>query len=146
MNIRSLQLVIIVFVGGLFLLYFFRAPLLSALDELKLLPRDERLTELYLNNIEKLPSAINAGQTVTFSFTIRNLEGTTVEYPYVVFMQQNGVTVATIDQSSVSLLDGEIKTIGQSYTFETTPETTVTVFIHLLDQNQTLHFILPQSD
>jgi hypothetical protein len=52
------------------------------MDEWRLLPRAERVTELYFTNYRQLPTSANAGAQQTVAFTVHNLEHRTTDYHY----------------------------------------------------------------
>ena len=56
----------------------------SQLDAWRLLPRPERLTELYFIHNAHLPVVLKPGKTQAVGFTIHNLEHQTTTYRYVV--------------------------------------------------------------
>lgn len=47
-----------------------------------ILPRPQRLTELYFTDYTKLPQLLRAGDTQTLTFTVHNLEHQTTTYHY----------------------------------------------------------------
>jgi len=78
------------------------------LDGWGLLPRHERLTELYLPDAESLAHTYTAGSPHDVRFEIRNLEGATQTYRYTVTVrQENGKGTTKIDNGSVTLRNGE---------------------------------------
>ena len=124
----------------------------SGLTQLKLLPEPERFTELYFNDYAafagKLPKTIAKGETISFSFTIHNLEGKKMNYPYVVYMVDGTFhATTTIQQKAVLLDDNASTTIPVTYTFRSAnPPAQETVFISLPDQNLELHFFVPNKN
>ncbi len=70
---------------------------LIALD---LLPKPEKLTELYFNNGANLPSSATANQPIQFSFVIHNLETTDYQYKYAISVNANG-TRQIVDSGTV---------------------------------------------
>jgi hypothetical protein len=121
---------------------FHQSAVLAKLNDWKLVPQSEPVTELYLNDYLTFPDQIVKGMTVPFSFTIHNLEGKYMTYPYGVYLQTvDGVRIA-IASSSVSLADTESRKISESYTFASN-SAGVTVFIELPSVGEELHFALP---
>ncbi len=112
---------------------------IAQMNDWKLLPQDEPFTELFLNNHLDLPKEIVKGQTVSFSFTIHNLEGKTMTYPYVVYLKTDGGYQIPIAHDSVTVNNKQARTIVESYTFKNADQN-VTVFIELSGVNQNLHF------
>jgi hypothetical protein len=105
-------------------------------------PQQERTTELYINNYLNFPKQITKGQTVPFSFTVHNLEGTTTTYPFRVYLVSADNTQVRIASSTVTVHDGESKVVNLSYTFKTAGAV-ATVFIELPTVHESLHFALP---
>lgn len=66
---------------ALFLL-FGRTTLTGQLHAWKLLPRPERLTELYFSDPTHLPATYTPGRTQSVSFTVHNFEHQTTDYRY----------------------------------------------------------------
>ncbi|MEK7643586.1 MAG: DUF1616 domain-containing protein [Patescibacteria group bacterium] len=117
---------------------------IAKLNDWKLLPQEESFTELFLNNHLDLPKQVEKGQTVQFSFTIHNLEGKTMTYPYVVYLKTDGGYRIPIARDSVTLSNKQVRTVGESYTFKNSNQK-VTIFIEFLGRGQNLHFRLPST-
>jgi len=116
----------------------------AKLGEWKLLPQQDRFTELYLNDNLEVPKQINSGDTVSFSFTIHNLEGQSTTYPYAVyFVDSSGITT-TIDSRPIILADNKSTVINEAYVFKESRDQ-VTFFISLPQQNELLHFFVPDK-
>lgn len=126
-------------------LFTHQSAVVAQMNEWKLLPQDEAFTELFLNNHLNLPKEIVKGQTVSFSFTIHNLEGKTVKYPYVVYLQTDKGERISIAYNAVTLMDKESRIINEEYTFKTQITKPVTVFIKLSNTGENLHFFLPST-
>src|SRR3989344_1604571 len=60
------------------------------IDTFGLSAKHTPLTELFFTDYLALPTTIKAGQTVPIDFTIRNVEGTDVQYPYTVYLVTTG--------------------------------------------------------
>ncbi|MDO8741964.1 MAG: DUF1616 domain-containing protein [bacterium] len=125
-------------------LFTHQSAVVAQLNEWKLFPQAESFTELFLNNHLDLPKQVEKGQTVQFSFTIHNLEGKTMTYPYVVYLKTDGGYRIPIARNSVTLAHKESRLIKESYTFKN-PKQKVTVFIELSGMSQNLHFRLPSA-
>lgn len=131
---------------AIFSVYAYRDAVYTKLNDFKLIPQEERFTELYLNDYLTFPKEIVKGQKVTFSFTVHNLEGKTVTYPYVAYLKTEDGYRISIARGSVTLADKESRIVTESYTFKSALKTEkVTVFIELPDQGQSLHFKLPST-
>jgi len=102
-------LVAAIFIGG----YAHRALIVRRLDTWKLLPRPERLTELYFDNITGLPTKITPATPQPVGFVVHNLEARTVEYHYV-------LRVASLDGKIVRELGNGSFRLEANHTLTTT--------------------------
>ncbi|MBM3272301.1 hypothetical protein FJY94_03450 [Candidatus Kaiserbacteria bacterium] len=75
----------------------------------------ESFTELYLDDHVRLMEQVAQGAPLSFSFTIRNLEGATTSYRYRVFVESRMGVRQSIAEDLVTLADGESATIPQMY-------------------------------
>jgi len=130
---------------AVFVFYRFRSEIHAQMDEWKLIPKQERFTELYLNDHVNLPKQVQKGEKITFSFVIHNLEGKNWAYPYAVFfMSQNG-QISKIEEKTVTLADGEYKTIEESYTSDL-DENKGGIYVALQQPQQEIHFLLNNNN
>ncbi len=95
------------------LLYLARVPLYNELNALKLIPEPEPFTELYFDTYPQDPSQVTNGTTISFSFTIHNVEGTTTTYPYLVYVMRS-LGTTTIDEGVITLADNASSTISEA--------------------------------
>jgi hypothetical protein len=102
---------------------------ISALTTVK----QQAFTELYFTNSASLPQVISVNQKYNFSFVIHNLEQATTRYIYEV---SSGNTV--LDQNSITLQNGENKTISENLGSIKKVRTEITV--KLLNKNQAISF------
>ncbi|HEU4913853.1 MAG TPA: DUF1616 domain-containing protein [Candidatus Saccharimonadales bacterium] len=86
--------------------YAGRHAIYDQLYDWKLIPRPERLTELYFTEHTKLPRTYQSGQQQAVRFIVRNLEYRTTTYTYVVTQE------AEAGKASQELARG-IFTLGQ---------------------------------
>lgn len=94
-------------VAGMLIFYSFnRETVHNELVALNLLPRPEKLTELYFNNAALLPDPTSERQSVNFAFVIHNLETTDFQYVYVVSVNANG-TRLVVDRGQVLLKNNQ---------------------------------------
>ena len=83
-------------------LIFFNSNKVSIYNELvafDLIPKPEKLTELYFNTVD-LPDSVTTDQEIRFAFVIHNLEMTNYQYSYVVFVNTHG-TRDVVDRGTV---------------------------------------------
>ncbi len=82
------------------------------------IPRPETFTELYFTEASSLPATIAKGDTVSFSFTIHNLEGHSMSYPYEVFVVPSSTTTTVmLTQGTSTLAFGERTNITVQLSF-----------------------------
>ena len=74
----------------------------NQLNSWDLLPKPERLTELYFTNSSNLPAVYTPGQQQTVSFTVRDIEYRTTKYTYTI-NQTNNSTDSALTQGSFTL-------------------------------------------
>jgi hypothetical protein len=66
------------------------AAVYNELVALDLIPKPEKLTELYFENSAHLPTSATGSQAISFTFVIHNLETTDYRYAYDVVVIANG--------------------------------------------------------
>lgn len=82
--------VILVVVGMIVFYNLNRASIYNELAALDLIPKPEKLTELYFNDNANLPGSATSNQVISFAFVIHNLETTDYLYDYEVSVIFNG--------------------------------------------------------
>ena len=97
---------VVVVVGTLIFFNLNKASVYNELAALDLIPKPERLTELYFNNNTNLPDAVTGNQVVSFAFVIHNLEATDYRYTYDVSMNANGVRLV-VDSGTILVRDNQ---------------------------------------
>ncbi len=100
-------------------------------------------TELYFENTENLPSkptVIKNFNSVpyTFSFTIHNIEDADMTYLYLV--QINGIENVILDSNSVSIKNGEKKTITETFLLPNKVDVKTKITVSLQNKNQSIAF------
>lgn len=86
-------------------------PAQSLLQSWHVLPTAERLTEVYFERSDSLPTSYQPGKKQQISFAISNREDTTTKYTYEVFIvNQHGSKKERLDSGTVSVPDRQ-KTI-----------------------------------
>jgi hypothetical protein len=83
-----------------------RASVYNELFALDLIPKPEKLTELYFNDNANLPASVTSNQAVSFAFVIHNLETTDYQYTYDVFVNANGMK-QIVNSSKVLVKDNQ---------------------------------------
>ena len=129
----------------------------AELENLKLIPMQERFTELYFENPSFLPQRAFAGDPISFSFTIHNLEAVSTNYPYNIYFEGSNGQSVVFASSSVTLAENTSKTIDITYIFPIASTTrridgnkvilpsvneTGMVVVDLISLNQQIDFLL----
>jgi len=87
--------------GAIVFAAFAASPVIARqMDEWRLLPRPELVTQLYFTDYRQLPAAAAAGTEQTVLFTVRNLEYQTTTYRYTI------IAVAEDDKTEYLVGDG----------------------------------------
>lgn len=114
----------------------------SVLVKLNLIPITETFTELYFDDYSKLPTKSVAGEAINFNFTIHNLEGRDITYPYTVYFEYPSGQKITIKNAEVAVADGGYGKVNIKYAFQTS-NLYGKVYVKLDNLNQKINFILP---
>jgi hypothetical protein len=89
----SLLMIGVALVVGMLIFYNLnRASIYNELVTLDLVPKPEKLTELYFNENANLPNSATSKQVISFAFVIHNLETNDYLYVYEVSVNVNGTT------------------------------------------------------
>ena|SRR5436305_5375570 len=102
----SLLIGVIVVIGMLICFNLNRASIYNELVALDLIPKPEKLTELYFNDNAHLPNSATSNQLIHFAFVIHNLETTDYEYAYDVSISADG-TRQIVDSGKVLVKDNQ---------------------------------------
>jgi hypothetical protein len=128
------------------IIYLIRGTMLSSqLSALDLIPKPEHFTELYFENSTALPTSTIAGKPISFAFTIRNQEGTSTVYPYVVYIEYPTGERVVLASSSVTLNNDASTTIPITHIFKSSGEQ-CNVFVDLTAIDQKIDFLLPDNN
>ena len=104
---------------------------------LKIVPLEEGLTELYFNDTDALPQS--AARPIAFSFTIHNLEGKDMTYPYVVSVKFSDGRTLIVDKNTIPIANGDAAKIPES--FRAIPGAQM-IIIELPEQKEHISFLL----
>ncbi len=94
--------------------------------------KSETLTELYFQDHLSLPGKVIPNHQYSFAFTIHNLEHKDMDYPYEIYIDQDGEK-QYIDKNAVSIKDNETITIQQAFILSE-PITRAKVVVELIDK------------
>jgi len=84
------------------------------LNDWKLLPEPERLTELYFNNSSNLPMTYTPNQSQSFSFTVHNVEYRNMTYYYTISVGSSQSSSTPLQRGSFYLAQNQYKNIPVS--------------------------------
>ncbi len=119
-------------------LFMDRSWVVAAMNQHKLLPQPERLTELYLEDHLRLPKAYMRGQRNAFTFTVHNLEHEPVTYEYVVSAESTE-SARIISEGSFTLEHDGYKSIEERIA-STESALRTKINISLENKDQSIHF------
>lgn len=116
------------------------------MDSLMLIPKKEPFTALYFEYYDDLPAQYAPGDTVSFTFTIKNAEGLDKEYAYDVYII-NAASRKMIpkDKGTTLVKNEESQTITKSYIFAEDYGQEA-IFVELPESKQAIHFILKGAE
>ncbi len=126
-------------------LYVFRSNVWAEMDNLKLIPIPEKFTELYFNDYSTLPKKSVAKELISFSFTIHNMEGATITYPYDVYFKYPDGSRVMFASGTTTIGDGDYQIINASHTWISS-NLQGQVVAELTQKNQAIDFILPNNN
>jgi len=142
-KINSKKYIVVLFILAAvgFVIYQYKNTVYVQLYARKLIPRQERFTELYFNDHINLPKQISRSENISFSFVIHNLEGESREYPYLVYFKSQNGQITNIEENTVTLSNGNYKTIEESYT-SAFAKNAGGIYVELQKPQQEIHFLL----
>ena len=111
-----------------------------------LMPKEDHFTELYFETYPTLSqNDIVFGRKIAFSFTIRDLEGKDMDYPYQVYFKSVNKSTILIDSGVLILKNNEFKNITENYRVrENNQHGNIIVFLKNL--NQEISFAVPAKN
>ena len=110
----------------------------SAAEQLRLVPQNERFTEVYFSDAALLPKVVARRQPIAFSFVISNQEGTTTVYPFEIYVLKDGVKVS-LQKSWLEVASGAASTTNIRFTPHGNFHE-MTVYVNLPSVQEQLHF------
>jgi hypothetical protein len=107
-------------VGVLIFFNLNAAAINNELVALDLVPKPEKLTELYFNNSANLPASATGDQAISFSFVIHNLEAANYQYVYEVSVNANG-TRRIVDSGKVLVKNNQYYVKNEQFNLLSSP-------------------------
>ena len=112
----------------------------NQLNDWKLLPQPERLTELYFTNPNNLPSTYNLSLNQQFGFTVHNLEYRNTDYTYQVLEQSSdGSQTIILRQGTFWLKQNQYKTTSENLSLSNLSPR-VKVIVNLSNVNESIDY------
>ena len=112
-----LAIVLLVLLSGL-TYAFGRQAIYNQLNYWMLIPRPERLTELYFDNSTNLPTTYTVNEKQTVEFTIHNIEYRTTTYDYTITQSsEDGKTSKVLASDNLSLGQNQMQAVEVPVTF-----------------------------
>jgi hypothetical protein len=115
-----------------------RASIYNELVTLDLIPRPEKLTELYFNNHATLLSSVTSNQVISFAFVIHNLETTDYQYAYNVSVKANS-TKYIIDSGNILVKNNQYAVKHEKFKL-TNSSGSQEVVVELTNKRQAIDF------
>jgi hypothetical protein len=115
-----------------------RAAIENELVALNLVPKPEKLTELYFNNNADLPNSATRNQTIHFVFVIHNLETTDYQYIYKVSVNAHG-TRHIVDSGHVLVKNNQYYVKNENFNLMNAPGSQ-NVVVELTNKQQSIDF------
>lgn len=137
-----ISVVIVLVIIGLII---FWQPIINQMHAWKLLPQPEKLTELYFNNPNSLPTTYSPNETQNVDFTVHNLEYQTIKYTYTINES------AKVGQTGTILKTGTFTLNQNQYQKESDIisilpiSNRVNISINLTSQNEDIDYWLTKS-
>jgi hypothetical protein len=125
-------------VGMLIFFNVNRAFIDNELITFDLVPKPEKLTELYFNNNASLPDAATSNQAISFAFVIHNLETTDYQYVYKVSVNANGIS-HIVDSGNVLVKNNQYYVKNEKVQLLNAPGRQEVV-VELTNKQQSIHF------
>jgi hypothetical protein len=127
------------------LIFTFRTAIYQEFNNLKLVPEKETFTELYFDDPNNLPRVAVRGERESFSFTIHNVEGIQITYPYIVYFLSQAGRQTTFVKGSITINSDDSEIVNVHYTLPVTNEKGM-VIVSLTSLNQKIDFLLPDTN
>ena len=134
----SLLIGVIVVIGMLIFFNLNGAFIYDELVTLNLVPKPEKLTELYFDDNANLPSSATSNEEIRFAFVIHNVEATDYQYVYDVSVNANG-TRQIVDSGRVLVKDNQYYIKNERFNLLNVPGRQEVV-VELTNKRQSIDF------
>ncbi len=133
-----LLMLVTVVVGMVIFFNFNRASIYNELVTLDLIPKPEKLTELYFSNNTNLPDSATSNRAISFAFVIHNLETTDYQYAYVISVNTNG-TRRIVDSGIILVKNNQSYVKNEQFKLLNSPGSQ-DVVVELTNKHQSIDF------
>jgi hypothetical protein len=107
-NVRKIITVVLLLAACVAVIYFvYGNAIYGEMNALKLIPSPEAFTELYFTDPSALPASAPSDQPLVFDFTISNIEGVQMNYPYVVSFMDAAGKEADLATGTIAIANGK---------------------------------------
>ena len=135
----SLSMMGVILVVGMIVIYNINTvPIDNELAALDLLPKPEKMTELYFNESANLPGSATSNKVISFSFIIHNLETTDYQYVYKVSVNLKG-TRYIVDSAKVLVKNNQYYVKNETFNLMNSPGRQEVV-VELINLHQSIDF------
>ena len=134
----TLLIGVIVVIGMLIFFNLNGAFIYDELVTLNLVPKPEKLTELYFDDNANLPSSATSNEEIRFAFVIHNVEATDYQYVYDVSVNANG-TRQIVDSGRVLVKDNQYYIKNERFNLLNVPGRQEVV-VELTNKRQSIDF------
>jgi len=118
----------------------------NQLNDWKLLPQPEKLTELYFDNSSNIPTTYTSGVTQNFSFMVHNIEYRSENYKYIVIEQSSDYTsTQTLTIGSFNLAQNQVKST-KVYITPVDLGSKVNISVKLVNFNESIDYWVSKKD
>jgi len=142
-KLAYLSLGVTLVVGMLIFYNLNKAAIYNELVTLDLVPKPEKLTELYFNNSANLPSSATSNQAISFAFVIHNLEAADYQYVYEVSVSVNGAR-HIVDSGKVMVKNNQYYVKNEKFNLMNS-HGRQEVAVELIDFHQSIDFWIGNS-
>ena len=138
-KLASVLMIGVTLVVGMLIFYNFnQVAINNELATLDLIPKPEKLTELYFNDNANLPGSATGNQGISFAFVIHNLETTDYQYVFEVSVIANG-TRHIVDSENVMVKNNQYYVKNEGFYLMNSPGRQKVV-VELTNKQQSIGF------
>lgn len=135
----ALSLVAVTLVAGMIIFFNMNGTSIhNALVSLDLVPKPEKMTELYFSDPANLPGSATNNQAISFAFVIHNLETADYRYVYEVSVNANGAS-HIVDSGQIWVKNNQYYVKNERFNLMNSPGSQE-VAVELINLHQSIDF------